>query len=95
VRDSVGVWLEGAGRTKLLTAAEEVELARKVREWLDFEGGPDRAPVRVRWVGRRAKEQMVAANLRLVMSVAQRFAWATRDGGALGLEDLLQEGTLG
>jgi RNA polymerase sigma factor (sigma-70 family) len=92
--DTVGFWLQQAVRIPLLTPAEELHLGAMVREWQDWEGGPDKAAPQVIRRGQRAKERMVEANLRLVVSVSKRYL---RRASARGLphEDLLQEGTLG
>ena len=71
--DTIGHWLNAAGRVPLLTAAEEVHLSQAIRRWQDWEGGPDAAPAQVRLRGLRARERMVAANLRLVVSVANKY----------------------
>ena len=70
-RDAIGLWLEGAGRVPLLTAAEEVHLGTMVQVWQQWDGGPDAAPAGVRRRGLRARDRMVRANLRLVASVAR------------------------
>ncbi|WP_017592919.1 sigma-70 family RNA polymerase sigma factor [Nocardiopsis potens] len=89
------------GRTPLLTAEQEVELGARIeagaqaRERLDAEGGR-LAPAerdaleRLAADGLRAREHMIEANLRLVVSIAKRYA-----GGGLPLPDLIQEGTIG
>jgi len=94
VTDAVGHWLAAAGRQPLLTAAEEVHLGTAIRLWMDWEGGPDLAPAQVRRRGRRARDRMVSANLRLVVSVAGKYRQriATR---RQCLSDCLQEGTIG
>lgn len=89
--DSVTAWLQAAGRHPLLTAAEEVHLGTLVRAWQDHPAGPDGAPPAIRRRGLRARERMVAANLRLVAHVAQR----ARRGVAVDLEDALQAGAIG
>ena len=71
--DSLQLFLNEAGRYPLLTAAEEVELAKRV------EAG-DKA----------AKDRMVNANLRLVVSIAKKY-----QGHGLSLLDLIQEGIIG
>ena len=92
--DSLGAWLEAAGRVPLLTAAEEIHLGTAVRRWQDWPDGPDAAPADVRRRGLRARERMVSANLRLVVAVAKRFAGPGVMRG-LELEDLLQLGAIG
>jgi len=92
--DATSQWLRHAGRVPLLTAAEEIHLGAAVREWLDNPAGPDAAPAAVRRRGLRARERMVAANLRLVVSVAQKYRTGGERAG-LALEDLLQEGAIG
>jgi RNA polymerase sigma factor (sigma-70 family) len=92
--DSIGRWLEAAGRAPLLTHREELELGRLVRAWQDWPGGANAAPAAVRRRGLRARERMASANLRLVATVARRYANATARRG-LRLEDGLQEGVIG
>lgn len=72
--DVITYWLEQAGRHPLLTPAEELHLGGLVRLWLDWEPSPDAAPAAVQRRGRRAKDRMVAANLRLVAHVTKK-AW--------------------
>ncbi|MFG2935968.1 RNA polymerase sigma factor [Streptomyces sp. NPDC048282] len=93
-------YLREIGRIPLLTAAEEVELARRVEAGLFAEerlGGAsdldselaldlDRLVV----MGRMAKRRLIEANLRLVVSVAKRYV-----GRGLTMLDLVQEGNLG
>ncbi len=92
--DAVGAWLAAAGRQPLLTPAEEVHLGTAIRLWMDWPDGPDLAPAPVRRRGRRARDRMVSANLRLVVSVAGKYRQriATRHHC---LSDALQEGTIG
>jgi len=71
--DSLTLFMNAAGRYELLTAAEEVALAKRVERG-------DAA----------AKEQMINANLRLVVSIAKRY-----QGHGLQLGDLIQEGVIG
>jgi RNA polymerase nonessential primary-like sigma factor len=100
--DLVRVYLNGIGKTALLTAAQEVELAKRIeagvfaQHVLD-ESAPDdldkqyaadlRAIVRD---GRRARNHLLEANLRLVVSLAKRYT-----GRGMPLLDLIQEGNLG
>jgi RNA polymerase primary sigma factor len=71
--DSLQVFLNQASRYALLTAPEEIELAKRI----------ERGDV-------AAKDRMINANLRLVVSQARRY-----QGLGLPLGDLVQEGTLG
>lgn len=94
-RDSVGLMLRSAGRMKLLTADEEVLLGRRIsigQRILDADPHPTPGSDEARQVedGRRAHDQLVLANLRLVVSIARRY----RPHG-MDLADLIQEGTLG
>ncbi|MFJ3418814.1 MULTISPECIES: RNA polymerase sigma factor [unclassified Streptomyces] len=93
-------YLREIGRIPLLTAAEEVDLARRVEAGLFAEeklGGAfdldsqlaldlDKLVV----MGRMAKRRLIEANLRLVVSVAKRYV-----GRGLTMLDLVQEGNLG
>jgi RNA polymerase primary sigma factor len=71
--DSLQLFLKDIGKVDLLTAAQEVELAKRI------ERGEH-----------RAKQAMVEANLRLVVSIAKKY----RNQG-LPFLDLIQEGTIG
>jgi RNA polymerase primary sigma factor len=98
--DSVHTYLKSIGRRSLLTAEEEVELAKRIEAGLFAEhklaadGGLSkryRADLQlVAADGRRAKAHMLEANLRLVVSVAKKYS----DRG-LSLLDVVQEGNLG
>ena len=92
--DATSQWLRQAGRIPLLTPAEEIHLGAAVREWLDNPAGPDAAPAAVQRRGQKARDRLVSANLRLVVSIAGKY----RTGGervGLDLVDLLQEGAIG
>jgi RNA polymerase primary sigma factor len=71
--DALQLFLKDIGRVDLLTAAQEVELAKRIERG-----------------DHRAKQEMVEANLRLVVSIAKRY----RNQG-LPFLDLIQEGTIG
>ncbi|HTT50184.1 MAG TPA: RNA polymerase sigma factor [Streptosporangiaceae bacterium] len=98
--DSVHTYLKSIGRTSLLTAEQEVNLAKRIEAGLFAEHklatepdlGEDyrRDLEEVAEDGRRAKAHMLEANLRLVVSVAKKYS----DRG-LSLLDVVQEGNLG
>ena len=71
--DALQLFLKDIGKVELLTAAQEVELAKRIERG-----------------DHRAKQAMVEANLRLVVSIAKRY----RNQG-LPFLDLIQEGTIG
>ncbi len=93
-------YLREIGRIPLLTAAEEVELARRVEAGLFAEEKLSNTPDldsdlafdldRLVVMGRMAKRRLIEANLRLVVSVAKRYV-----GRGLTMLDLVQEGNLG
>ena len=98
--DSVHTYLKSIGRTSLLTAEQEVDLAKRIEAGLfaehkldtepDLDEGLRRDLELVAEDGRRAKAHMLEANLRLVVSVAKKYT----DRG-LSLLDVVQEGNLG
>ncbi|MPZ89485.1 MAG: sigma-70 family RNA polymerase sigma factor, partial [Nitriliruptorales bacterium] len=100
LHDHVQLYLREMARTALLTAEEEVDLAKRYEAGLEAERvlveKPKLAAKRKRELfkvdrdGKRAKERLVQANLRLVVSVAKRY-----QGQGLPLLDLIQEGNLG
>jgi RNA polymerase primary sigma factor len=98
--DLVRLYLREIGRVPLLTAEEEVELSKRIEAGLYAQhkldtDAPDDEELRSELVqlaaiGRAAKQHLAAANLRLVVSVAKRYA----SRGA-PLLDVVQEGNLG
>ncbi|GLW67342.1 RNA polymerase principal sigma factor HrdB [Actinomadura rubrobrunea] len=98
--DSVHTYLKAIGRRQLLTAEQEVELAKRIEAGLYAEHklatetiDDPQLRADLEWIaedGRRAKAHMLEANLRLVVSVAKKYT----DRG-LSLLDVVQEGNLG
>ena len=98
--DPVKDYLKQIGKVSLLTAAEEVELAKRIEAGLFAEeklskGGRIGAKLQdeLDWIvldGRRAKNHLLEANLRLVVSLAKRYT-----GRGMLFLDLIQEGNLG
>jgi len=103
--DSVRAYLKQIGKVALLNAEEEVELAKRIEAGLyaaervrkvPDEGGKTASPQMRRdlnWIvrdGERAKNHLLEANLRLVVSLAKRYT-----GRGMAFLDLIQEGNLG
>ena len=98
--DLVRVYLNGIGRTALLTAEQEVELAKRIEAGVfaahKLETGNRLSAQRkadLRAVirgGNSARNHLLVANLRLVVSLAKRYT-----GRGMPLLDLIQEGNLG
>ena len=102
--DSVRAYLKQIGKVALLNAEEEVELAKRIEAGLyatqkmaELTEGGTKLPVQQRrdmqWIcrdGDRAKNHLLEANLRLVVSLAKRYT-----GRGMAFLDLIQEGNLG
>jgi RNA polymerase nonessential primary-like sigma factor len=98
--DLVRVYLNEIGKVALLTAADEVELAKRIEAGLYAQhllGSTGKlAAARKRELrslsvdGERAKDHLLRANLRLVVSLAKRYT-----GHGMPFLDLIQEGNLG
>ena len=102
--DPVRMYLKEIGKVPLLTAAEEIDLAMKIEagvaataelekaeeEGIELERREKRRLSRVEQVGLDAKQQLIEANLRLVVSIAKRYV-----GRGMLFLDLIQEGNLG
>ncbi|MFM7548415.1 MAG: sigma-70 family RNA polymerase sigma factor [Cyanobacteriota bacterium] len=91
--DSVAWYLSTIGRVPLLTPAEEIELAHHVQTAKRLQEFPadQLTPQHHRQIrmGQRARDRMMAANLRLVVSVAKKY-----QNNGLELLDLVQEGAI-
>jgi RNA polymerase primary sigma factor len=102
--DSVRAYLKQIGKVALLNAEEEVELAKRIEAGLyatqlmtEMTERGDKLPAAQRrdmvWIcrdGDRAKNHLLEANLRLVVSLAKRYT-----GRGMAFLDLIQEGNLG
>src|SRR6476469_6777564 len=98
--DLVRVYLNGIGKTALLTAEQEVDLAKRIEAGVFaghmLESGKRLSPQRridlktIVRDGGRARNHLLVANLRLVVSLAKRYT-----GRGMPLLDLIQEGNLG
>ena len=98
--DLVRVYLNGIGKTALLTAEDEVELAKRIEAGLYAQHLLDtrkrlgekrkNALATIATDGRAARSHLLEANLRLVVSLAKRYT-----GRGMPLLDLIQEGNLG
>ncbi len=102
--DSVRAYLKQIGKVALLNAEEEVDLAKRIEAGLyssermrqTEEAGeklPNQMRRDLRWIkrdGERAKNHLLEANLRLVVSLAKRYT-----GRGMAFLDLIQEGNLG
>ncbi|HEU5267292.1 MAG TPA: sigma-70 factor domain-containing protein, partial [Jatrophihabitans sp.] len=102
--DSVRAYLKQIGKVALLNAEEEVDLAKRIEAGLyaserlrqvEEEGQKISPQMRrdLNWIvrdGERAKNHLLEANLRLVVSLAKRYT-----GRGMAFLDLIQEGNLG
>ncbi|VEP13884.1 RNA polymerase sigma factor SigA2 [Hyella patelloides LEGE 07179] len=90
--DTVRNYLKEIGRTPLLSAEEEVKLAKQIKAMLPLLDKEDLTPEEKKIIrqGQRAKQKMVQANLRLVVSVAKKY-----QNRGLSMLDLIQEGSIG
>ena len=92
--DPITWYLATIGREPLLTPAEEIELGNQVQTMMRLTEEGDRElsdlEKKLLRIGKRSKQRMMKANLRLVVSVAKKY-----QGKGLELLDLIQEGSLG
>ncbi|MGN0287589.1 MAG: RNA polymerase sigma factor RpoD, partial [Atopobiaceae bacterium] len=102
--DPVRMYLKEIGKVDLLTASEEVHLAMKIEAGneatekleaaengdIELTRAEQRRLMRIEQVGLDAKQQLISANLRLVVSIAKRYV-----GRGMLFLDLIQEGNLG
>lgn len=88
--DSVGQYLREIGRTPLLTPAEELNLAHQIQEMLSLPQDHTPEQEQVYRQGMAAKNRLIQANLRLVVSIAKKYL-----NRGIEFLDLIQEGSIG
>ena len=98
--DAVRLYLNEIGRVDLLDPESEVDLAKRIDAGVAaarvLDSAAELSPVqrarlrRIERLGRRARQAMIEANLRLVVSIAKRYV-----GRGLLFSDVIQEGNLG
>ncbi|MCF7931399.1 MAG: sigma-70 family RNA polymerase sigma factor [Acholeplasmataceae bacterium] len=82
--DSLRIYLKDIGQVKLLTREEEIELATAVSM------ARDSTDDKVIELGKEARDKLIVANLRLVVSVAKKYTYSN-----VPFMDLIQDGTMG
>lgn len=97
--DTLALYLDDAIKEDLINKSREAELSEIIRrglcaehkrELLDLDGNELAFLMAEIEEGRRAREELIKANLRLVVSIAKKYQWSP-----LPLMDLIQEGNLG
>jgi len=91
IDDPVRMYLREIGRVPLLSAAEEVALAKRMeRGKLERQKPLKEQNPRIMWDAEEGQRKLTEANLRLVVSVAKKYI-----GRGMSLLDLIQEGNIG
>lgn len=85
VNDLVKMYLKEIGRVNLLTAAQEIELAKRIEKGIENPDDPELVED-----GKQAKNELITANLRLVVAIAKKYT-----GRGMLFLDLIQEGNMG
>lgn len=83
-------YLTAIGRYPVLCKETQLRHCQRIHAWVNWPGGRDQAPPRVRRTGQRSMEAMIVTNTRLVVSIAKRY-----QNRGMELLDLIQEGNLG
>lgn len=82
--DPLSIYLKDIGQVKLLTREEEIELAKTVSM------ARDSTDEKVIKLGKEARDRLIVANLRLVVSIAKKYSYSN-----VPLMDIIQDGTMG
>lgn len=82
--DSVSIYLKDIGQYKLLTREEETELAKRITI------ARDSTDEKIIDLGKEARDRLIVANLRLVVSIAKNYSYYN-----IPLMDIIQDGTMG
>jgi RNA polymerase primary sigma factor len=94
VKPALKRYLLSLNACPLLTPEQELALGRRVARWVELRELPEPTPEQQRAIrsGLRAREHFIRANLRLVVSVAKKYAVCRKH---LDMLDLIQEGNIG
>jgi RNA polymerase primary sigma factor len=92
--DATRDYLEAISRYPLLSTQQEIQLARKIAQYMELRDKPDPTPAEQRLIkaGLKARATMVNCNLRLVVHIAKRYAGRIK---SMDMLDLCQEGNIG
>jgi RNA polymerase primary sigma factor len=92
--DATRDYLEAISRYPLLTTQQEIQLARKIAQYMELRDKPDPTPAEQRLIkaGLKARATMVNCNLRLVVHIAKRYTGRIK---SMDMLDLCQEGNIG
>jgi len=94
--DPVREYLQSISRFPLLTAEQEIQLSRKVAQYMELRDLKDLTPDQKRQIkaGLKARNKIVSCNLRLVMHIAKRYTGRLKSNH-MTIVDLCQEGSIG
>jgi RNA polymerase primary sigma factor len=92
--DATRDYLEAISRYPLLSTQQEIQLARKIAQYMELRDKPDPTPAEQRLIkaGLKARATMVNCNLRLVVHIAKRYTGRIK---SMDMLDLCQEGNIG
>ena len=92
--DATRDYLEAISRYPLLTTQQEIQLARKIAQYMELRDNPSPTPAEQRLIkaGLKARATMVNCNLRLVVHIAKRYTGRIK---SMDMLDLCQEGNIG
>ena len=92
--DAMRDYLDAISRYPLLTTQQEIQLARKIAQYMELRDNPSPTPAEQRLIkaGLKARATMVNCNLRLVVHIAKRYTGRIK---SMDMLDLCQEGNIG
>jgi RNA polymerase primary sigma factor len=92
--DATRDYLEAISRYPLLSTQQEIQLARKIAQYMELRDNPSPTPAEQRLIkaGLKARATMVNCNLRLVVHIAKRYTGRIK---SMDMLDLCQEGNIG
>jgi len=92
--DAMRDYLDAISRYPLLTTQQEIQLARKIAQYMELRDNPTPTPAEQRLIkiGLKARDNMVNCNLRLVVHIAKRYTGRIK---SMDMMDLCQEGNIG